>query len=128
MNNPHLSDEPTLSTKERALIRTEFMVRFSSAPKLADGILVKRWATGPNKGHPKPSATIQGMIDRGLIELADEGGHWLRARFTAAGLSALRRMAADQRALPRKEYQHLLDELGMGGSDATGDTPQLDAG
>ena len=110
------------------MIRTEFMVRFSSAPRLADGILVRRWATGPNKGNPKPSATIQGMIDRGLMELPDDGGHWLRARFTAAGLSALRRMASDPRALPRKEYQHLLDELGMGEGDADGDTPQRDAG
>lgn len=32
------------------LIRNEFMVRFGQAPRLESGILVKRWATGPNKG------------------------------------------------------------------------------
>lgn len=128
MTNPPVSDEPTLSAKERALIRTEFMVRFSSAPRLADGILVKRWATGPNKGQPKPSATIQDMIDRGLMELPDDGKHWLRARFTVAGLNALRRMAADPRALPCKDYQHLHEELGMGGDEASEDGPLSGAG
>lgn len=123
MIEPTASNEPTLSRKERALIRTEFMVRFSSAPRLADGVLVKRWATGAKKGQPKPSATIQGMIERGLMELPDEGGHWLKARFTPAGLNALRRMAADPRALPPNEYQHVLHELGLGTSDTTQDSP-----
>ncbi|RJF84556.1 hypothetical protein D3877_08535 [Azospirillum cavernae] len=105
--------EMTLTTKERALIRHEFMARFSAPPRLADGILVKRWATGPEKGKPKPGATIQGMIDRGLMELPDNGGHWLRARFTSAGLAALRLMAEDRRALSPAEYRHILDELGI---------------
>ncbi len=103
----------TFTAKERALIRNEFMTRFGPPPKLADGVLVKRWVTGPNKGKPKPSLTIQGLLDRGLMELPDDGGHWLRARFTAAGIEALRAMAEDQRALPPTEYQHVLDELGI---------------
>ncbi|MCM8735454.1 hypothetical protein M5E06_14935 [Azospirillum sp. A1-3] len=106
--------DTVLTTQERALIRNGFMVRFAQAPRLAMGILVKRWATGPNKGKPKPGAVIQGMLDRGLLELQDDGGHWLRARFTETGLAALRQMAKDQRALPPGEYQHLLEELGLG--------------
>lgn len=54
------------------------------------------------------------MLDRELLELRDDGGHWLRARFTEAGLAALRHMAEDARALPPGEYQHVLDELGSG--------------
>ncbi len=104
----------TLTPRERALIRNEFMVRFGQAPRLDNGIPVKRWATGPNKGQPKPGAVIQGMLDRGLLELRDDGGHWLRARFTKAGFAALRHMAEDARALPPGEYQHILDELGSG--------------
>lgn len=104
----------TFTAKERALIRNEFMTRFGAPPKLADGILVKRWVTGSNKGKPKPSLTIQGLLDRGLLELPDDGGHWLRARFTAVGIAALREMAEDRRALPPTEYQHVLDELGIG--------------
>lgn len=106
--------EITLTPKERALIRNEFMTRFSSSPSLGDGILVKRWATGPNKGKPKPNPTLQGLIDRGLLTLDDDGRHWLKARFTAAGLAALREMARDKRALPPEDYRHLLDELGIG--------------
>lgn len=102
-----------LTPRERALIRNEFMVRFAQAPRLENGILVKRWATGPNKGQPKPGAVIQRMLDRGLLELRDDGAHWLRARFTEAGLAALRHMAEDARALPPGEYQHVLDELGL---------------
>lgn len=85
--------DTTLTPRERALIRNEFMVRFAQAPRLETGILVKRWATGPNKGQPKPGTVIQGMLDRGLLELRDDGAHWLRARFTEAGLAALRHMA-----------------------------------
>ena len=109
-----LVSDTTLTPRERALIRNEFMVRFGQAPRLESGILVKRWATGPNKGQPKPGTVIQGMLDRGLLELRDDGGHWLRARFTEAGLAALRHMAEDARALPPAEYQHVLDELGRG--------------
>ena len=109
-----LVSDTTLTPRERALIRNEFMVRFGQAPRLESGILVKRWATGPNKGQPKPGTVIQGMLDRGLLELRDDGGHWLRARFTEAGLAALRHMAEDARALPPGEYQHVLDELGSG--------------
>ncbi len=78
---------------------------------MRDGFVVKRWVTGPNKGRPKPGPTIQGMIDRGLLVLKDDGSHWLRATFTEAGLAALRRMAEDRRALPPDDYRQLLDEL-----------------
>ena len=105
--------DTTLTPRERALIRNEFMVRFGQAPRLENGILVKRWATGPNKGQPKPGSVIQGMLDRGLLELRDDGAHWLRARFTGAGLAALRHMAEDPRALPPGDYQHVLEELGQ---------------
>ena len=98
-----LVSDTTLTPRERALIRNGFMVRFGQAPRLESGILVKRWATGPNKGQPKPGTVIQGMQDRGLLELRDDGGHWLRARFTEAGLAALRHMAEDARALPPGE-------------------------
>lgn len=110
-----MTDNPmagaVLTARERALVRNEFMPRFSSAPSLHGGFVVKRWVTGPNKGQPKPGPTIQGMIDRGLLTLKDDSSHWLRATFTEAGLAALRRMAEDRRALPPDDYRQLLDEL-----------------
>lgn len=117
----------TLTAKERALIRNEFMIRFGTPPRLADGILVKRWVTGPNRGKPKPSQTIQGLLDRGLMDLPDDGGHWLRARFTAAGIVALRELAEDRRVLPPIEYQHLLDELGHSQPPDDEDAPSVAA-
>ena len=104
-------DTPEFLPKERDLIRREVMVRFSSARSLHDGILVKCWATGPNKVQPKPASAVQSMIDRGLLSLVDDGAHWLKATFTPAGIAALRRMAEDKRALPPDQYQHLLGEL-----------------
>lgn len=98
-----LVSDITLTPRERALVRNEFMVRFGQALRLESGILVKRWATGPNKGQPKPGTVIQRKLDRGLLELRDDCCHWLRARFTEAGLAALRHMAEDARALPPGE-------------------------
>lgn len=103
--------EAGLTAKERAFIRTEFMARFGEAPRLTDGVIVKRWVTGPNRGRPKPGPAIQGMVDRGLLSLVDDGSHWLRAHFTELGREALRHMAQDRRALPPAQYQHLIDEL-----------------
>ncbi len=106
-----MTDTPEFLPKERDLIRREFMLRLSSARSIHDGILVKCWATGPHKGQPKPAAAVQSMIERGLLSLVDDGAHWLKATFTPAGIEALRRMAADLRALPPSQYQQLLDEL-----------------
>ncbi|WP_207461252.1 hypothetical protein [Azospirillum sp. SYSU D00513] len=104
--------------KERDLIRMEFMPRWNSARSIHDGIVVKRWVTGPNKSKPKPSATVPSMLDRGLLSMTDDGRHWLQANFTDAGFAALKRMAADKRALPPDLYQHLIDEI-----TAQGDGP-----
>ncbi|MFD1624852.1 hypothetical protein [Azospirillum griseum] len=81
------------------------------APSLGGGILVKRWATGPNKGQPKPGTVIQGMLDRGAMELRDDGGHWLRAKFTEAGFAAQRLMAKDARILPPGDWKNLIAEI-----------------
>ncbi len=97
--------------RERDLIRREFACIFGSARSVQDGILVKRWATGPRKGQPKPVAAVQSMLDRALLVLQDEGAYWLKARFTPEGIAALRRMAADKRALHPDDYPKLLQDL-----------------
>ena len=97
--------------QERDAIRREFMIRLSEARSVHEGFLVKRWATGPRKGEPKPSAAVQGLLDKGFLEMRDDGSHWLKATFTAEGFVALKRLAADTRALPPKDFQPLLDEL-----------------
>ncbi len=106
---------------ERALLRHEFMVRFGQAPRLADGIWLRRWRGGPQAGQPKISAAVASLLERGLVQLGpDRIG--FRARFTPAGVAALRLLAQDKRALNPNQYAHVLEELGLdpAGTGATG--------
>lgn len=105
------TDTADFTAKERDLIRREFQERFGSYRLLADGIPVRRWVTGPNKGRAKFPLPVQTMLDRGLASFADDGKIWPTVHFTPAGWRALRRMADDGRALPPDDYRHLLDEL-----------------
>ena len=105
-----MTDDLQLTSPEREVIRREFMSRFGEAPSVTAGFLVKRWATGANKGRPKLNTAIQGMLDRGLITITDEG-HWPRANFTDRGYQALKLMAADRRALDPDRHRFLIIEL-----------------
>jgi len=100
-----------VTLKERDLIRREFVRSFGSVRSIQDGILVRRWATGPHKGKPKPVAAVQSMLDRELLVMQDDGIYWLTARFTAKGIAALQSMASDRRSLPPGDYPELLQEL-----------------
>ncbi len=100
------------NTAERNLLRLEFMVRFSQPPSLADGLWLRAWRGGPQAGQPKISAAVASMLARGLVEIGpDRIG--FRARFTAAGIAALRQLAQDRRALDPKQYAHIREELGI---------------
>ncbi len=97
---------------ERNLLRHEFLVRFGQAPRLADGIWLRGWRGGPQAGQPKIPAAVASLLERGLVELGpDRIG--FRARFTPAGIAALRLLAQDKRALNPKQYAHVLEELGL---------------
>lgn len=78
-----MTDHAELTPKERDLIRRAFMRRLTAARSIHDGIMLKRWSTGPRKGEPKLQAAVQSLLDRGLVELADLDRHWPTARFTA---------------------------------------------
>ena len=97
---------------ERRPIRSEFRARSGQTDPLDDGFWLHRWAAGPQKGQPKLNRTaIRTLLARGLIEIVDPPGRLPFARFTRAGLDALRRMAQDRRSLPPHQYAHLLAEL-----------------
>ncbi|CAO3414324.1 Endonuclease III (EC 4.2.99.18) [Azospirillum doebereinerae] len=106
-----MTDTVDFTPAERDLIRREFMSRWSEPSRLADGILLKRWATGPRKGEPKLPAIVQSLLERGLVTIAETDRGFPRAHFTAAGYAALRAMAASPRHLPPERYGHLIDEL-----------------
>jgi len=102
----------SFTAAERNLIRFEFMMRGGLACPLSEGIFLHRWVGGPHKGKPKLRKVVQSMLDRGLVEIFDLGENAaVYARFTAAGIEALRALARDQRFLPADKYAHLIEEL-----------------
>ncbi len=104
-------DAHLFSAVERERIRNEFMVRFGFARALDDGMLLKRWASGPQKGQIKLGKADQSMVGRGLIEVIDDGKPWPVAQFTALGMRALQALAADQRQLDPTRFAHLLADI-----------------
>jgi len=105
-----MTDDLDLNRAQREVIRREFMSRFGEAPSVKAGFHVKRWATGPNKGHLKLTAAVQDMLNRGLITIADEG-YWPTANFTAKGFLAIKRLTADRRALDPDRHRFLIEEM-----------------
>jgi hypothetical protein len=102
-----------LTTAERDLLRRAFYVRFGSPPRLADGIHLRVWCSGPLAGQPKVPAAVQSMVDRGLVVVAAGSPHRARAYFTEAGLAALRWLASQRRGLDPVPFAHLRQELGL---------------
>jgi hypothetical protein len=90
----HRLPPPPFNTAERNLIRHEFLVRFGQAPSLADGIWLKVWRGGLQAGRPKVPSAVASMLERGLLEIGPDSIGF-RARFTPAGIDALRRLAQD---------------------------------
>ena len=100
------------NTAERNLLRTEFLIRFGQAPSLSEGIWLRAWRSGPQAGQPKIPSAVASMLERGLVEIGPDTIGF-RARFTPAGIAALRLMAQDRRALDPKQYAHIRQELGI---------------
>jgi hypothetical protein len=78
---------------------------------LAEGIFLRAWHSGPHKGEPKIPPTVQGLLDRGLVEIG-RGRYGSRA-FTEAGLEELRALLRDRRAMDPERFAHLRRELGI---------------
>jgi len=101
---------------ERELIRREMSPRFGQYPQLANGLFLRTWRAGPQKGQPRIPLAVQGMVDRGLLTVGT--GVWgFAAFFTAAGIEALRQLLGDCRAMDPLRFAHLRAELGIGMAD-----------
>ena len=75
----------SFTPRERELIRREFFCRrFGQDPSLADGIFLRTWRSGPHRGQPKIPPAVQGLLDRGLVEVG-RGRYGSRAVFTEPG-------------------------------------------
>ena len=97
---------------ERELIRREMGMHFGQYPSLADGLFLRTWRGGPQKGKPKIPPAVQTMIERGLVEVR-AGRIGPAAFFTEAGIAALRQLLLDQRAMDPMRFAHLREELGL---------------
>lgn len=105
---------------ERAYIRNELDIFFSTLPTVADGFQLKTWRGGPEAGKPKLSPVAKGLLERALMRL-DTSQHLPRLFFTAAGLTALREMMTDRRLADPKKFAHIRQELGI---DPAPETPE----
>lgn len=105
------SAAPEFDAKERDLIRREFVVCFGVARGPRDGILLRRWASGPEKGRVKVSKTVQGMVKRGLLVIEDADQGFPVARFTGAGWRALVAMARNRRFLDPDEFGYVIAQV-----------------
>jgi hypothetical protein len=76
------------------LRRNGICVRFGTPPRLADGILLRIWRSGPLAGQPKVPAAAQSLVARGLMVVQAGSAHLAQAYFTEAGLGSLRWLAA----------------------------------
>jgi hypothetical protein len=100
---------------ERDLIRREFCKHFGSYPKLADGMLLRTWRSGPKADLPKIPKAMAGLVERGLVDVPSgpQPAFVARAHFTAAGLAALRKLLQDRRSMDPQQFAHLRQELGL---------------
>ena len=97
---------------ERAYIRTELDIFFSTLPTVAEGFQLKIWRGGPDRGKPKLSPVAKGLLNRGLMRL-DTSERLPRLVFTQTGIAALRTMMSDRRLADPKKFAHVRQELGI---------------
>src|SRR3954447_19408152 len=67
-------------------VRLELMPRFGQDPDLENGLFLRTWRDGPQKGQPKIPKAIQAMLDRGLVRIGTNPMGRPAAFFTEAGL------------------------------------------
>ena len=115
--------QPTspFTPQERDLIRLELMPRFGQEPDLANGLFLRTWRGGPQKGQPKIPKAIQSMLDRGLVRIGTNPMGRPAAFFTEAGLEGLWLLLQKSRAMDPVRYGYLRRALGM-------DDPPADEG
>ena len=117
---PRRSESP-FTPQERDLIRLELMPRFGQEPELANGLFLRTWRGGPQKGEPKIPKAMQGMLDRGLLEIRTNPMGRQAAFFTEAGMEGLRQLLEDRRVMDPERFDHLRLKLGV-------DDPPADEG
>src|SRR4051812_25883807 len=97
------------------------MPRFGQEPALANGLLLRTWHSGPQKGQPKIPKAIQTMVDRRLVRIGRNPMGRPAALFTETGFEGLRQLLEDRRVMDPGRFDHLRRALGV-------DDPPADEG
>ena len=85
------------------MIRLELMPRFGQEPELANGLFLRTWRGGPQKGEPKIPKAMQGMLDRGLVRIGTNPMGRAAAFFTESGLEGLRLLLQGRRVMDEEQ-------------------------
>jgi hypothetical protein len=112
MTKMQTAPDSGFTARERAYIRGELDMFFSTLPTVAEGFQLKTWRSGPDAGKPKLSPAAKGLVGRGLMRLVLDQ-RWPRLVFTEAGLTELRAMMRDRRFADPKTFAHIRQELGI---------------
>ena len=102
------------SAPERELIRREMGPHFGQLPTVANGLFLRTWRRGLEKGEPRLPPAL-----RSLVEIR-AGRFGPRAFFTEAGLALLRQLLQIRRAMDPARFAHLRRELCLETWEQTG--------
>ena len=112
MSPPAKPSTSPFTLAERAWLRQELGVHFGAGPQIAEGLFLRSWKLGPDKGKPKLPPAARSMLERGLIEIRP-GRIGYSAFLTDPGLAALRQLVLDARAMDPSRFGHLREQLGL---------------
>jgi hypothetical protein len=97
---------------ELEFLKRRLDVQFGEAPRVRDGIVLKTWKSGPEKGRPRLPEAIKSLIDRGVMAVRFDAGSMPVAVFTETGLDLLRETLRGEHSFSTARFAHLRSELG----------------
>lgn len=96
---------------ELEFLKRRFDVQFGEAPEILDGILLRTWKSGEEKGKPKLPAAVKSLVGRNLMIVVSAEGRMPVAKFTDDGLSALVHVLRSDQIFAAARFQHLRLQL-----------------
>ncbi len=96
---------------ELEFLKRRFDVQFGEAPAILDGILLRTWKSGEERGKPRLPAAIKTLVRRNLMIVVSAEGRMPVAKFTDDGLSALVHVLRSDQVFSADRFQHLRSQL-----------------
>jgi len=96
---------------ELEFLKRRFDVQFGEAPAILDGVMLKMWKSGPEKGRPKLPAAVKSLLERNLMVVISTEGRMPVAKFTDMGLNELAQVLEQDQVFSTARFQHLRSQL-----------------